>query len=69
LLLCLPRGIIRWLWFPLSGSGIRRTYFLGLIFPNQRVGSLSHTGARRFIRRSSVKVGVAKGYVGLALLE
>ena len=69
LLLCLPRGIIRWFWFPLGGGGIRRAYFLGLIFPNQRVASLSHAGARRFIRRSSVKVGVAKGYVGLALLK
>jgi hypothetical protein len=69
LLLCLPRGIIRWFWFPLGGGGIRRAYFLGLIFPNQRVASLSHAGARRFIRRSRVKVGVAKGYIGLALLK
>jgi hypothetical protein len=30
---------------------------------------LGHAGARCFIRRSSVKIGVAKGYVSLALLK
>jgi hypothetical protein len=69
LLLCLPGGIIRWLWFPLSRSGIRRTHFLSLIFLNQRVASLSHARACGFIRRSSVEVGVAQGYVSLALLK
>jgi hypothetical protein len=65
----LPGGIIRWLWFPLSGGCIRRTHFLSLIFLNQSIASLSHAGARCFIRRSSVKIGVAKGYVSLALLK
>jgi hypothetical protein len=62
-------GIIWWLWFPLSRCGIRRTHFLSLIFLNQSIASLGHAGARCFIRRSSVKIGVAKGYVSLALLK
>jgi hypothetical protein len=53
----------------LSGGSIRRTHFLSLIFLNQSIASLGHAGARRFIRRSSVKVGAAKGYVSLALLK
>ena len=65
----LPGGIIRWLWFPLSGGCIRRTHFLSLIFLNHSIASLGHAGARCFIRRSSVKIGVAKGYVSLALLK
>jgi hypothetical protein len=40
-----------------------------LILLNQSVASLAHAGARRFIRRSSVKIGVAKGDVSLALLK
>ena len=67
--LYLPGGIIWWLWFPLSGGCVRRTHFLSLIFLNQSIASLSHAGARCFIRRSSVKIGVAKGYVSLALLK
>ena len=67
--LSLPGGIIRWLWFPLSGGRIGRTHFLSLIFLNQSIASLGHAGARCFIRRSSVKIGVAKGYVRLALLK
>ena len=65
----LPGGIIRWLWFLLSGGSICGTYFLSLIFLNQSIASLGHAGARRFIRRYSVKIGVAKGYVSLALLK
>ncbi len=65
----LPRGIIWWVWSPLSGGCIRRTYFLSLIFLNQSIASLGHAGARRFIRRSGVKIGVAKGNVSLALLK
>ena len=33
------------------------------------MASLGHAGARRFIRRSGVKIGVAKGNVSLALLK
>jgi hypothetical protein len=65
----LPRGIIRWVWSPFGGGCIRRTHFLSLIFLNQSITSLGHAGARCFIRRSSVKIGVAKGYVSLALLK
>jgi hypothetical protein len=53
----------------LSRCGIRRTHFLSLIFLNESIASLGHAGARSFIRRSSVKIGVAKGYVSLALLK
>jgi hypothetical protein len=67
--LYLPGGIIRWLWFPLSGGSICGAQFLSLIFLNQSIASLGHAGARCFIRRSSVKIGVAKGYVSLALLK
>jgi hypothetical protein len=42
---------------------------LSLIFLNQSIASLGHAGARCFIRRSSVKIGVAKGYVSLTLLK
>ena len=63
-----PGGIIWWLWFPLSRSGIRRTHFLSLIFLNQSVTSLSHARACDFVRRSGVEVGAALGYVSLASL-
>jgi hypothetical protein len=53
----------------LSGGSVRGTYLLSLIFLNQSIVSLGHAGARCFIRRSSVKIGVAKGYVSLALLK
>jgi hypothetical protein len=53
----------------LSGGSIRRTHFLSLILLNQSIASLRHAGARRFIRRSSVKIGVAKGDISLALLK
>jgi hypothetical protein len=53
----------------LSGGSIRRSHFLSLILLNQSIASLRHTGARRFIRRSSVKIGVAKSNVSLALLK
>jgi hypothetical protein len=54
---------------PLSGGGIRCAHFLCLILLNQSVASLGHAGARRFIRRSSIKVSVAKCHVTLALLK
>jgi hypothetical protein len=53
----------------LSGGSIRRAHVFRLILLNQGVASLTHAGARRFIRRSSVKIGVAKGDVSLALLK
>jgi hypothetical protein len=53
----------------LSGGCIRGAHFLSLILLNQSVTSLAHASARCFIRRSSVKIGVAKGYVSLALLK
>jgi hypothetical protein len=53
----------------LSGGSIRRAHVFRLILLNQSVAALAHAGARRFIRRSSVKVGVAKGYVQPCLAE
>jgi hypothetical protein len=53
----------------LSGGSIRGTYFLGLILLDQSIASLGHAGARSFIRRSSVKIGVAKSDVSLPLLK
>jgi hypothetical protein len=67
--LSLPGGIIRWLWFPLSRSGIRGTHFLSLCFLNQSIASLGHASTRRSIRGSSVKIGVTKGDVILSLLK
>jgi hypothetical protein len=65
----LPGGIVWRVWSPLSGGSIRRTHVFRLILLNQSVASLRHAGARRFIRRSSVKIGMAKGDVSLALLK
>jgi hypothetical protein len=62
-------GIIRWLWLPLNGGGIRGTHFLSLCFLNQSIASLGHAGTRRSIRGSSVKIGVTKGDVSLSLLK
>ena len=59
---------VRWVR-PLSGGSIRCTHFLCLILLNQSVASLGHAGARCFIRRSSIKTGVAKCHVSLALLQ
>jgi hypothetical protein len=67
--LYLPRGITWWVRSSLSGGSIRGTHFLGLILLNQSIASLGHAGALRFIRRSGVKIGVAKGDVGLSLLN
>jgi hypothetical protein len=53
----------------LSGGSIRRTHVFRLILLNQSVASLAHAGACRFIRRSGVKISMAKGDVGLALLK
>jgi hypothetical protein len=57
--LYLPSGIIRWLWFSLSGGSVRGTYLLSMIFLNQSIVSLGHAGARCFIRRSSVSPEMA----------
>jgi hypothetical protein len=53
----------------LSGGSIRCTHFFSLILLNQSVAALAHAGTRRFIRRSSIKVSVAKCNVSLALLK
>jgi hypothetical protein len=59
---------VRWVC-PLSGGSIRCAHFLSLILLNQSVASLGHADARCFIRRSSMKIGVAKCHIGLALLK
>ena len=47
----------------------RPPHFLRLILLNQSIASLGHAGARGFICRSSVKIGVAERDVGLSLLN
>jgi hypothetical protein len=54
---------------PLSGGSIRGTHVFRLILLNQGIASLPHASARRLIRRSSVKIGVAKSDVSLPLLK
>jgi hypothetical protein len=49
-------------------GGVRCSRLLGPIFPHESISLLSHALARRFVRCTGIKIGMAKGYVGLALL-
>jgi hypothetical protein len=49
-------------------GGVCCSRLLRLIFPHESISLLSHALARRFVRRTGIKIGMAKGYVGLALL-
>jgi hypothetical protein len=40
-----------------------------LIFLHESISLLGHAPTRRFVRRAGVKIGMAKGYVGRALLK
>ena len=50
-------------------GGVRCSRLLGPIFPHESISLLSHALARRFVRCTGIKIGMAKGYVGLALLQ
>jgi hypothetical protein len=50
-------------------GGVRCSRLLGPIFPHESISLLSHAQARRFVRCTGIKIGMAKGYVGLALLQ
>jgi len=50
-------------------GGICCSRLLRLIFLHESISLLSHASPRRFVRCTGVKIGMAKGYVALALLK
>lgn len=50
-------------------GGICCSRLLRLIFLHESISPLSHASPRRFVRCTDVKIGMAEGYVALALLK
>jgi len=50
-------------------GGICCSRLLRLIFLHESISLLSHAPPRRFVRCADVKIGMAEGYVALALLK
>ena len=48
--------------------GVCSSRLFRLIFLHESISLLRHACARRFVRCVGIKIGMAKGYVGLALL-